>query len=106
MTVKELKKTVEEFEDEDIVIMRQRREGNGFSPLSDTELIIMLQIVRGQVKFTKRVREDYHTDKESFEEIKRRQKVYYACLRIEPLNKNHFTRMNEVCIMQRGQKCG
>jgi len=38
MTVKELKKTLEEFEDDDIVIMSKDGEGNGFSPLADNKI--------------------------------------------------------------------
>ena len=37
MKVKELKELLNQFNDEDIVIMSKDGEGNGFSPLSDIE---------------------------------------------------------------------
>ncbi len=89
MTVKQLKKLLEKFDDKDIVVLSKDGEGNGYSPLSDygDEYYIADSTWSGELAYTEKDFKDswFEKEDETYKEYLKRNKAK-RCIVLWPTN--------------------
>ena len=84
MTVGELKKQLEEMNDDDIIVMSKNAEGNNFSPLVEIgfDLYLADSAWSGEIR-PREFDKEYFIDREEYEEVK---KEAVKCVTLWPTN--------------------
>lgn len=84
MTVKDLKKQLEQFSDDDIVVISKDGEGNSFSPLADIDedMYVADSTWSGEI-YPREFDKDYFDDRAQYKEVKAEAK---NCVTLWPTN--------------------